>query len=309
MTYGGLRYRLSKSAPGVDLELIDGWIQDRYTKILDALPWRRLEGESVYQWPTSYAVGTLTATQGSAALVGDGTGVWTAAMSGLMIRIANGPEYYLFTYVDATHGTLDRPYEGGTTGGLAGSGLAYRIDQAVFALPGSARILRGVRALHPNPPIEIVSQAELNRIAPRRPEYGSPRYAALSWDSYTKPPYQQLELYPIPSCPDSVGNVLSYVVDYVYDADALDASQTSTAMLPWVRPSALVAGVMSDIALYKGDLTTAEAHGARFTTLVKQMAMINAQQQPAEAIQIAPEFRPRRIAPYRRGPWHGGFTG
>lgn len=304
MTYGQLRYRLSKAAPGVDLELIDGWIQDRYTEILDRLPWRRMEGESVIQWPASYAVGTVTATQGSEGIVGDGTGTWTSDMDGLMIRIANGAEYYVFTYVDATHATLDRPYEG-----VGGSGIGYRIDQCVFALPSSTRILKGIRSLGSGPHIEVISQAELNRLAGNRSTYGDPAWAALSFDSYTDPPMQQLELYPVPNCPDSMGNVLSYAVTYVYDADALDPTQTGTSLLPWMRPAALVAGVTADIAAHKDDANWAQFHEARFEKLVKQMMMTNALQKGPQQIRIAREFRGGGHPYYRRGPVHGGFTG
>ena len=40
-TFGELRFRLSKLVPGVDLDLLDGWIMDRYQEILDVLPWSR----------------------------------------------------------------------------------------------------------------------------------------------------------------------------------------------------------------------------------------------------------------------------
>src|ERR1035441_8175333 len=141
MTYGQIRLRLSKLAPAVDLELIDGWIQDRYTEILDGLPWKRLEGETVIQSPASYQVGTVTATLGATSIAGAGTN-WTSDMDGLTIRIGNNEEFYVFTQTDATDATLDRPYEGGD----GGPGLSYRIDQNIFLLPADCRILRGVRS-------------------------------------------------------------------------------------------------------------------------------------------------------------------
>ena len=97
MIYGQIRLRLWQLVPGVAIELVDGWLQDRYTQMLDALPWKRLEGEVVLQSPPSYQVGTVSVTQGSNAITGVGTD-WTPFMTGLMIRIASNPEFY--TYPD-----------------------------------------------------------------------------------------------------------------------------------------------------------------------------------------------------------------
>jgi hypothetical protein len=367
-TYGQIRLRLSKLAAGVDRELIDGWIQDRYTQILDRLPWKRLEGETVIQSPPSYQVGTVTATQGSNAIVGVGT-AWTQAMNGLMIRIANDQEFYVFTYVDATDATLDRPYEaqtdsisasaiatagagyqvgdlfwianpdglgasgiiqsavaGAVTGysitspgnafsvasGVAtttsgagsgftlniltvgiSSGLAYRIDQNIFTLPYDCRVLRAVRRFHPPGELKVISPGELNRIAPGRLVYGTPRYAVQTWDADTSPPLMQLELSPIPASPDSLGNTLSFAVDYIYDQPDLVASNTSFSLLPWARPAALIKGVQADIAEWQEKLTLAEAREAAFEKLVKQMAMINALQRGPQALRLAPELRGR----------------
>lgn len=376
-TYGQIRLRCSKLAAGVDLELIDGWLQDRYTEIMDELPWKRTEGETVIQSPVSYQVGTLTATQGSAAVVGSGT-AWTAALTGLTIRIADNPEFYVFSFTDGTHGTLDRPYEGSTasivasaidaagtgyqpgdlfwiTGGNgaaegivetvgaggavatyqitnngnlyaiasdvitttsgagvgftlnitevgASSGLSYRIDQNIFLLPADCRIVRGVRSFHPSRDLKLISPGELNRIAPGRHEYGTPRYAVQTWDANTDPPIMQLELSPIPSSPDPLGNTLSFAVDYIYDQADINPTQTSVSLLPWARPAALVKGVQAEIAAWQEKLTLAQAHETKFIALVKQMARINALQRGPQAMTLAPELRGRGAGPgYRRG--------
>ena len=73
MTYGQIRLLLTKALPGVDEELISGWIQGRYQRILDTISWKRQEAESILQAPASYAIGTITATQGSSSIVSDGS--------------------------------------------------------------------------------------------------------------------------------------------------------------------------------------------------------------------------------------------
>lgn len=304
MTYGKLRLRLSKLFPGVDLELIEGWIQDVYTETLDVLPWKRAEAESVIQAPRSYITGTLAATQGSAAIVGTGT-AWSPTMDGLMIRIANQAEYYQLTVLSGTTATLDRAYEAASA-----SGLTYRIDQPVFVLPSNCRILRSVVPLHDGlRPLDIVSPGEIDRISTSRNTYGTPRWAAQTWDNFSDPPRMQLELYPVPDCPNSAGAVLSWGITYIFDAAEFNPNTTSTTLLPWVRPSILIEGVSAKVQRHLKDFNAADRHKAEFDSLLHTAAHNNALQRGPQTIRLAPELRRQKPGRYQRGPWHRGFTG
>jgi hypothetical protein len=290
------------------MELIDGWIQDRYTEVLDALPWKRQEADSVIQAPATYNTGTVTTTQGSASIVGLGT-VWSAAMNGLMIRINNTQEYYQFTFVSGTTATLDRSYEA-----PSGTGRTYRIDQNIFLMPSNARIVREVRPMHDREkPLEMVTPSELNRIAGTRTFYGTPRYVAATWDNFSNPPQLQLEFYPVPDCPDTGSNLLSWSVDYIFDAADIDPEATSFSLLPFVKPAVLIAGVQASSLMprpgYDGNLPGAEAHEAQFKALLATMAQINALQRGPQAIRLAPELRRQTPPRYRYGPCHKGYTG
>lgn len=390
---------ISKAAPGIDLELVDNWIQTRYTeRVLSGISWKRSETVSVLQSPPSVTQGTVTVTQGSAVITGLGTN-WTAAQQGLAVRIANGSEYYQFNYLSATTGTLDRPYEGSTgaintssiaapgtgyaigdqytvagglnpavgivtavngTGGVVGyqfnqsnaagsgyavasgvatttsgagsgftlniltvspgSGLSYRIDQAVFLLPSNARILQGVYPMHDrNRGLELISPAELNRRAPNRGEYGTPQMAAHTWDNATT--QMQLELYPIPASPDNGGSTLSHIVDYVYDPAPL-SSATATSLLAWMSSGAMWNGVMADICMFRATLkasadlfladglTIAQGYEKLFMDYMTTMAKINSGQRGQVNLRMSDEFSGNSSGPYyRRGPKHEGFTG
>jgi hypothetical protein len=46
MTYGDIRFRLAQLLPGVSHDLIDGWIGERYTEILDRLKWQRRDASA-----------------------------------------------------------------------------------------------------------------------------------------------------------------------------------------------------------------------------------------------------------------------
>lgn len=288
MTYGQIRLRLSQLFPGTSLEIIDGFIQDRYIDILDKLPWKRLEGETVVQVPPSVNTGTVSVAHGTQTVTGVGT-TWTqATIEGLTMRINNAEEFYIPTFVDATHLLLDRNFEQPDV-----ANVAYRIDQNIFLAPSNARIIRAIRTFHPPRSINgdrMMTPGELNRMAPGRTTYGIPRYASRTWDSSTTPPILQIELYPIPSSPSSTGQLLSFAIDYIYDAADIDPTQTSFTMLPWVRPSAIIAGVQADLA------SGAEAQRleGKCTALVRQMSMINALQRGPQAIRLAPEYRGSR---------------
>ena len=311
MTYGEIKLQLSKLLPGIDPELVEGWIQGRYQRILDTIPWKRQEGESVLQAPASYAIGTLTVTQGSNVVTSDGTTptVFTAAMNGLMIRIAAQAEYYQFTYVSPTVGNLDRGYEGPDA-----TAATYRIDQAIYLLPTNCRIVRQVRPFHNDwKPLELVSPAELNRIRPSRNYYGTPRYACPTWDNSSDPPQMQLELYPVPDVPDTSSTLLSWGVDYIFEEAELDRNGSGVTLKPFARPAAIFAGVQSDAMRprpgWAGDLGAAQVYEADYDKLIEQSLMINAQQRGPTQIRLAPHLRRQVPGRYPHGPRHRGFTG
>lgn len=304
MTYGKLRLAIQKENVGADLELLDGYIQGRYTEILDGLAWKRQEAETVIQAPASYATGTVTATQGSTNITGVGT-TWTDDMTGLMIRVDSQEEYYQFTFVDATHATIDRGYEQPD-----GAGLTYRVDQAVFLLSADCRILRNVKPLHfGGRPLKRMTPGELDAYAPQRTTYGTPEIYAPTWDSFSDPPQMQVELYPIPDVPDSNGALLSWVADYIFEQPDITPGSTASSLLPWVRPAALKAGVKADVLRLAENYTGAAEYEKRFEELVVIMAKNNAYQRGAQEIRVDPAYgrRDRNFStswPVNR-PWDG----
>jgi len=303
MTYGAIRLRLSKLAPSVaaDLELLDGWLNDVYQEILDRLPWKRSEADFVFQAPQSYDTGTVAATQGLAAITGTGT-AWTAGMNGLVIRFANQDAYYQLTVTNGTAATLDRPYEGATD-----AALTYRIDQPVYVMPSNCRIIRAVAPMHDRlKPLELITPAELDRRCISRNEYGVPRYAVPHWDNFSDPPRMQLELFPIPDSPNSAGEIPSWAVDYVFDQAELDPDVTGKTLLPWVRPAAILEGVLAKVRRHEEKIQLAQEHERQFEKLVKAMMMTNALQRGPQEIRLAPELR-RQTGKFAENPFSKNF--
>ncbi len=291
MTYGALRLQITQENPGIALEKLDGWIQDRYTEILDRVEWKRTQAESVIVAPASYQVGTVAAVEGSADIVGTGT-TWTADMTGRMIRLDNQSEFYQFTYVSATTATLDRGWEH-----PASPTAAYRIDQSVFLLPDDCRIVKDCRGLHDwERPMERVTPGELNRRAGQRTTYGTPQMYAPTFDNFSDPPIMQIELYPIPESPNTDAADLSYVVTYDFDSSDIAPTQTSSSLLPWVRPSALKAGAKASMLLDAKDWNGATKMQQEMDRLVQIMARVNASQIGPEAIRLSPSLTRRSYA-------------
>lgn len=311
MTYGQIRLHLTKALPGVDAELVIDWIQGRYTRILDALSWKRQETESVLQSPARYAIGTIAVTQGSAVITSDGTTptVFTAAMTGRMIRVANQNEYYQFAYVSPTSGTFDRPYEAPTA-----AAQSYRIDQAIFLLPANCRILRQVTPLHGGRPLTRLTPGELNRRAPARQGYGIPSCYTATWDNFSDPPQLQIELYPVPDSPSpdssdaTISSTLSWAIGYIYEEADIDQSATSASLKPFVRPTCLLEGVKADGQRHLKDWTAADAYEREFDKLLAQMQGINAQQRGPTSIAFADHLkRQTHNESHRSVPWERGI--
>jgi len=125
MTYGQLKFRLTKQFPGIDSVLLEGWINDRYAEILGELPWSRQNVESMLVTTAPYVSGSAGVATGSTQITLSG-GVWAAGMTGMAFRVTGRSEFYEFTFLSTSTGSLDRPYEGpdAAGAGYSGSSLA-----------------------------------------------------------------------------------------------------------------------------------------------------------------------------------------
>lgn len=283
MTYGELRFRLTKLAPGVDPDLIEGWIDDRYMEILDRLSWTRLRVESVLQTVAPYATGTVSMTNGlnTVALAG---GAWSSAMTGRAFRVDGQQEYYEFTRTGALAGTLDRVYEGETA-----AGLAYRIFQNIYPLPAALRILEEIRSFTLGP-LDKFSKAQLNASVPSRPAYGVPRVWTPYMDDSSDPPQPQVELYPIPDA--AIGLPFSYIADKA----ALSAGAATATLLPWLRPAAMVAGCEASILRHLKEWIGARLAGEEFERQISLMLNNEAKMKGPTRIRMASRFTRHRLA-------------
>ncbi len=255
-TYGDIRFRLAKLVPGIDLDLWDGWIADRYQEILNRLPWQRAATNFSLQTVAEVNAGTVTLAAGSPAVVGLGT-AWVPAMSGAMFRVAAQTEFFKFTYLTATTGTLDRGYDG-----LAvGAGLAYRVNQPLLTLPRGLRQVDSIRLLADDFLLARVTETYLDSLSPNQIEYGNPRLYAPTNDSTDVPALMQIRVHPVPTL--AQGLLLHGVADPPFAV-----TDTTVPLASWINEAVLIAGCKADAMAHKGDQAGAQAAQARFAELL-----------------------------------------
>lgn len=242
MTLGTLRLRMLKEFPGLDADILDGYISDRYTEILEELAWTRISKIAVIQTIAPYRTGTVTVTNGSQGVTLAG-GSWTPDMTGRRFRVSTDNPSYLFTYTGPTSATIDRPYEAPNA-----TGATYFITQNVYPVAADCRILADdAFATMISGNMTRLSLQQINVFDPSRAWLGTPNsWASFMDDSSTPPPRMQVQFWPTPDT--AVG------IPYEYTAELLPPGGTSVAFVPWMTPdTAMVAGVEAKIKQYLKD--------------------------------------------------------
>ena len=281
MTYGQLKFRLTKAFPGVDADLIEGWITDCYQEILGLLPWSRLDVQAILYTTAPYITGMVSVTQGSAALTLTG-GTWNSGMSTLSFRVAGDSGEYTFTYVSATTGTLDRPYTGNPN-----AAAAYSIYQAIYQLPANCRFVddEAFNTFEAGPMRRLQTEEGQTALLAG----GQVATPAVWWpqmDSGSTPPQMQVRFYPIP---DKV-----YGIPFTYGAESANPSGTSSTMLPWVQPAALIEGSTDKIKRHLKDYAGAQAAKAAFGDAMAVMISQEAYRRGPVRVQLDPYYTRHR---------------
>lgn len=243
MTFGEIRFRVSKMAPGLDPDLVDGWINDRYQTILDRRRWKGLEKDGSFVTVAAYSTGSLTLTNGSAAVTGVGT-TFTAAMTARKLRVIGRSESYTFTQLGATTGTLDRLYEGDTS-----ANLGYEIYQDTVDL--AADFKEPLVDRNERRPLEIVhwTRQDLDRAAPARVISGEPQIYVFAPDKADGT--RRAQLYPIPAF------AASYPYSYIRKATRFLDDDSALAIFDWVSVECLLSFVQASVRGHMKDYTGA----------------------------------------------------
>lgn len=104
-----------------------------YREVVESYPWQSRKAEGVVATVAPYSTGTVTATSGSATLVGTST-VWTSAMVGRFARINSEDVILKITaFTDTTHVTLEAAWPLDTA-----TDVTYEIFQYIYTVDATA---------------------------------------------------------------------------------------------------------------------------------------------------------------------------
>ena len=245
MTFGEFRGDMSKLAPGVDPDLLDLSINNRYQKILDRHPWKGLETEGRVVTVAAYQTGTVSLINGSAAVTGTGT-IFTALMTGRKFRAIARAENYTFTHTGAATGTLDRVYEGDTA-----AAAGFLIYEDTYDLASNFKLPLVTR--NERSPREIVhwTRAQLDRAAPARGISGEPQIYVFASD--TALGLRRAQLYPVPAY------AASYPYSYIKSIPRFTDADTQLPLASWIPIECLTDFVKADMKADRDAEAKAEA--------------------------------------------------
>jgi len=307
MTWGQLRLQLQTSAPAISLDLLDEWLNTRYTAVLEATDWIGLKAHAMVQTLAAYQSGadSITATVGSNAVTGLGT-AWTNAITGLKFYIPGETVIYTATWVSGTSLTLDRPFEGinGTDpAGTVYAAQAYVFMQNVYPLPADCRSIVTVLDPFTDLPMQPFTKDGMDASAGNRATIGYPKAWAEYDDSpeVSPPVLHQIELYPPPV--DARG----FPLEYLRAAFSFDGTNTASSPLPFVSGAVLLHGVRADIALHMELYTKATGYEAQYERELQRLLLVeHAQRRTKTAMKMAARFTRHRLARALRG-YQRGF--
>jgi len=291
MTWGQLRMNLQQTLPGISLDLIDEFLNVRYARVLDHTRWLGLEGTAYVETVAAYqsTTDTVAVTQGSNTIVGTAT-AWNSGMTGQKILIGGDGALYTFTYVNATHATLDRVYEANSN-----SGLAYSLVTNVYALPADFKALvdkdDAVQGAEDGFPLDQLSEPDLDSSVGFRTAIGEPAVVsvAISPASLDGGTTWQIEFYPMPQY------AKGYKIRYLRAAVAFNGTNTSASSLPFVSDGVLLAGCRSDIWAYDGNQAKMTFYEAKFADELAAMVRADRLKRARETLKPAKRFTRHRI--------------
>lgn len=325
-TWGQINLLLTKSSPGVDAELLIGWLNSRYEQLLEAADWEGVKQPATVETIAAIQSGispgatnaSATFTNGSTAVTFAGTPQPDATWIGRKIyRVGDTVTYVI---QDAS-GTLDRGFEalGTDPPGTVYAAAAYVVMQDIYPLPANTRTLVKGSVLSPvnGTPMTQLSRIGLANSAGIANLVGDPEiFVVYGDDSDSNPILHQVQFYPPPV------RARGIPFEYVLAGVGFDGTNTGDSPLPFISDTALREGVEADSCLYLAKQNPAQAaafmalakgHESKFQEERGALLRIEFQQRrPQTTLQMAPRFTRHRIARALRGrstSWRGGQPG
>ncbi len=184
-------------------DLVAGWCSERYRELTNRASFRHLLQEHELVMPAMVDDGTVTATSGSAVLVGNAAArtAWAALGTeiddGRFVRIDGQRNWFRIAGVSGSGPDLllTTPYVAPFDGAPSVAGSAYKLVKRFHVLPNDVRAVKVVSHLRLLTPLEEVSHQELDLTMTSRVLVADiPRYWAECERADDGSP--QIELYP-----------------------------------------------------------------------------------------------------------------
>lgn len=283
-TWGQMRFELAKQFPQIEQDLLTSFLQGAYNHILDQRAWSGLNYAATIQTTGQYITGTVTLTNGANTVTGSGT-TFTSGMTGRRFKASGRNEWYTFTYVSSTSGTLDRNYEGDTI-----SGASYAIYQPIYQLDVTLKYLQIAANPSGKDVLQQVDPEKIVEYETTAATIGTPGCFAVypPTDEATYPIYQRIQLYPAPE--DSVGLLVRGQLSPVF----FDGSNTGSYPLSFVSTDAILAWARYRCAQIAKDVNTAQAALGEYNTFVNDMHLVENQRIGPQRMEMASPFTSHR---------------
>jgi len=280
VTWGEIQLILSKTwserGGRPDLDFLNVWINSAYADLLNYREWTGLAAQGTIQTKALYQTGTVNVTHGSAAVTGVGTS-WSSAFNGYRFRTAPRSESYTFTVVNATSGTLDRPYEGETA-----TELGYRLYQNIYPKPSGAKYIRQI--LNPlgrqlarwdRAQIDLTDGARLVT----SPEPSAWAMLDLNF----------VEVWPVPE--QSIG----LTVFYEQEPQMFTGLNTEDSPVAWIPGELVLMKAKAKLLRFLGDYPGAAAEELAADRMLSSVSAVETQREAPVALRMASRFTRHRL--------------
>jgi hypothetical protein len=245
-TFEQLWRRILVYAPECPVPLAQEFVNTAYSRAVAYYPWSQLKVESEFRIPDAYSTGTAQVTEASASVIGNAT-TWTSAMVNRQFMTEGiAPIYTIASFTDATHITLDRPYEKATN-----SAVAYNISVVYVEVPTDFLTFDVVRDLTNNWKLRTnFTQGQLDVWDAKR------NFAGTTWIVASAPPRVVTGAAPVvryEMWPRPLPAAKTYTYRYIKRPPLMSAA-SDRPFFP-LRGDYLRKGAMAELALWPGTST------------------------------------------------------
>lgn len=235
-TFGQMIGSVQSWAPSVDTSMISIWLNNAARQVYDFRLWYGCLTKGQIVTPPYYSQGTITATLGSASIVGVGTN-FTSSMVGMSLRVGyNTPIYNIISVTDPTHLTLELPWGFSTL-----TDTSYYIVQYYYTIPNIKYIHTAINLQLQFQLRTTLTQKTLDARDPSRQQIMYP--VAIAGMPPDKDGNFQCELWP--------ASMTQQAIPYLAYVQPPNLVNDSDTLIPFIRCDIVVARATADALRYR----------------------------------------------------------